>query len=369
MSLVNVIKYYLFWILGITVFVYLGSLILPLRNNFLSQKQEIYLNNFVYSFRGNFDGLHYVSIAENGYKLAQQAFFPLYPHIIKYLTTFTNNSLNSGVIISNVSFILGLYLFSKLLRIDYSEHTTKWIVITSLVYPVSFFFTSVYTESLFFLLLIGSFYSARTNKWLLAGILGGLASYTRLAGIFIFPALIVELIETKNKSLLSWFCVLLIPLGLLTYMNYLYNSFGDPLLFMHVQYLFGQNRSDKIILIYQVMWRYIKMIFTVNKNDFLYLTIILEFISGVVFMIGNVIAYFKVRLSYLVFSILAFIVPTLTGTLTSIPRYVLVCFPVFIIFGLNLSKSRNLIKSLYIISLLIFSLIYITLFSRGYWVS
>src|SRR3989344_1173973 len=59
----------------------------------------------------NFDGAHYLLIAQY-----QQAFFPLYPLLIRWLSPiFFNNHLLTALIISNISFLLGLFIFSKYL--------------------------------------------------------------------------------------------------------------------------------------------------------------------------------------------------------------------------------------------------------------
>ena len=63
----------------------------------------------------NFDGGHYISIAETGYHTYQQAFFPLYPLVISLLSKLTGYSfVNSGLIISHIAFFIGLIVFYKL---------------------------------------------------------------------------------------------------------------------------------------------------------------------------------------------------------------------------------------------------------------
>jgi hypothetical protein len=49
-------------------------------------------------------------------------------------------------------------------------------------------------------------------------------------------------------------------------MYYLKANFGDPLLFFRVQPHFGAGRAGgRLILLYQVFWRYLKMLLTVEK--------------------------------------------------------------------------------------------------------
>jgi hypothetical protein len=373
MKLSQVIKYVVIWQLAIILITLLSATSLPLRSDYLGGGLRAYQKNPLLYSRLNFDGVHYLSIAANGYGYAQQAFFPLYPKLISIISkTFIGADLGS-VLISLACFTVGLYYFSKLIRMDLSENATKWTIISLLIFPVSFYFSAAYTEGLFFLLCILSFYNARKSRWLLASIFGFLASYTRVVGVMLFPALIIEwLIQYRQhvfKNILSISWLLIIPAGLFIYMFYLQQTTGDALAFAHVQKLFGQGRSDEIVLIYQVIWRYLKMIFTVDRTNPLYITIWLEFITGISFLAISLVSLFKSRPSYAIFSFLSYLLPTLSGVFTSVPRYVLICFPAFMLIGQYLSKSSFRHKLVYVTLSIIAAMLFTALFVRGYWVS
>jgi hypothetical protein len=283
---------------------------------------------------------------------------------------------SAGVFISGVSFIFALFFLVKLILLDHSFPVAKWTLIALLVFPTSFYFTAVYTEGFYFLLSVTAFYFARRRHWVLAGIMGMLAANTRIIGIFLFPALIFEVItylRSQKASLVkyirtSW-PLLLIPLGLFSYMHYLFRSQNDALAFIHVQRLFQQGRSEKIILLYQVFWRYIKMALTVNRADHLYKTVLLEFASGIMLSFISVVSLLKQRWSYAFYAIMAFILPTLTGSFTSVPRYAIVIFPVFILIGKWLSGSSRKIQIAYLLVSICLTVLYLSMFVRGYWVS
>ena len=74
----------------------------------------------------------------------------------------------------------------------------------------------------------------------------------------------------------------------------------------------------------------------------------------------------KIRFSYLVFGWLIIIVPALTGTFSSMPRYLLLAFPIYIILGTIKNKYMYLIYLMSGFSLLI---IFLVNFSRGLWVA
>jgi hypothetical protein len=145
-------------------------------------------------------------------------------------------------------------------------------------------------------------------------------------------------------------------------------NYSDPLYFIHAQAGWGASRSvDKLILLYQVFYRYIKMILTFNLDKFFYFTVILEFLSGLIFLILLILAYLKkIKLSYLLFTAFAYVLPTLTGTFSSMPRYVLILFPCFLVLGMIRTKWVKTV--LYLFSFILLAMATI-LFTRGYWIA
>jgi hypothetical protein len=57
--------------------------------------------------------------------------------------------------------------------------------------PMAFYFSAVYSESMFLALSLGCIYSARRGKWLLAGLLGALAAATRNSGVILVVPLVL----------------------------------------------------------------------------------------------------------------------------------------------------------------------------------
>ncbi len=316
-----------------------------------------------------FDGVHYLTLLHEGYKGAAliQAFFPLYPLLTKMFTFGFFDPVIVGIVLSPVCFGAGLLLLYRLLQIDESKTTaarTVWLILLS---PVSFYFAALYTEGLFFLLVVLSFYFARTQRWLGAGIIAMLASATRVVGILLLPALLYEFWQQQKQ--ISWkHASAFFPLvGLGAYMTYLQIVFHDAFLFFKVQQSFGTQRStDKFILLYQVFFRYVKMLVTVPWRQEIYYVVCQEFMAGLLGLIGLIVGWFTSRRSYLVFCIGAYLVPTLTGTFSSLPRYLLPLFPVFLI------PAKYMPRWAYIIILLIsFGLLLVnfTLFAQGHWIA
>ncbi len=375
-----------------------GKSFLPLKEAFLGRGLGELTDQPLIWSRANFDGFYYAKIARDGYQYLQQAFFPFYPRLIELLQPIFQSFIVSGIFISSLFFIFCLWLLAKILKEEgEKEETIKKTLLFLVLFPTSFYFISVYTESLFFFLVLLVFWLAKKKKWFWVGLVAGLASYTRLVGIFLFPALVYEYYEGESKRRMkervavakktlaarlnfkyltyffksrrrhikNLFFISLSSWGLLGYMSYLQKTMQDYFYFIKVQSGFGAQRDvSRIIMIYQVFWRYLKMILTVNFRDPIYFTIWLELLVSSLFLILLVLAWwkFKLRQSWLVFSVLAYILPTLTGTFSSMPRYALVCFPCFLV----LAKLK-LPKWVYPVSgglLLLCS----ALFVRGYWI-
>jgi Gpi18-like mannosyltransferase len=366
------------WRLVLLGLVFLSAKFFPLQNNFLGGGLGHYLKAPLFWAWANFDGEHYLSIAQNGYGFGEQAFFPLYPLLIKFVGMFFGGGLVylnlSGLLIANISFLIALIGMYKLFRLDFSERISKWVIIFLLLFPTSFYFGSVYTESLFLVLIVWSFYFARKGNWLGASILAMFASATRVIGIILLPILAIELLNQnkfkfKGLKVKNWLPFLIIPLGLFFFMFYLKITTGDWLAFLHALPSFGEQRSATPIVLPQVFYRYIfKILPNLNYVYFPGLfTTYLEFITGIVFLALSILSFFKLRLSYSLFLLGGYLIPTLSGSFSSLPRYLVILFPAFILIGTV--KLPKLLKATFSIILFIGLVVSIVLFSRGYWLS
>ena len=324
----------------------------------------------------NFDGEHYLSIAIYGYKALQQVFFPTYPMIISFLAKFFSsdplskliNSTLIGLIISNASFLLALLFLYDLLRLDFSKKIAFFTIILLLIFPTSFYFGAVYNEAFFLLVTVLAFLNARKGNWFWASFFGMIASATRLFGIFLFPAFLIEAYLQKKYRGVFW--IFLVPLGLGLYMYYQYVTVGDPLAFYHLQDLVGEHRQSQLVILPQVYYRYVKMLNTVDLNQPIYQTILLEFICGIGFLILPIYGYFRrIRLLYLFYAMLSFLITTVQGSFSSLPRYVLVFFPSFIALALLFDRLPKLFKIIFLLVSATLLVVETALFLRGYWVA
>lgn len=320
----------------------------------------------------NFDGIHYLNIAKDGYT-NQARFFPLFPLVIKTIAS----SIILSTILVTIIFFLALWIFKKLIELDYSKEISKKTILNLLIFPTSFFFVCIYSEGLFLLLTSLAFYFARKKKWLLSIICAMFLMTTRFVGIAILPALLYEYFTSEEslratirggfghyKKLALFFIT---PLGLIAYSIFNYLKWHNFLYFIAAQGELGNNRSvSSIVLFPQTIYRYIKILFTVPIN--LSWGIALLELSS--FLFAVLLLYIawkkKIRTSYLIFAFVNFGIIISTGTFSGLPRYVLTLFPVFI--ALTLIQNKFFKLAYFILSpILLFILL--MLFSRGYFIA
>lgn len=375
----KIILLFLGWRIYLVLVSLLASSLLPLasKDRYLGGGWDLYsLSPHLFGW-ANFDGEHYLSIAIFGYKSLEQAFFPVYPKLIALFIKPDLTDLSSvyisativGLIISNLSFLLSLVLLWDLIRLDYKQEIAQWVLIMMVVFPTSFYYGALYNASLYLFLAISTIYAARKHQWWLAAIFGLVASATRIFGFLLLPTLLVEarIQQEKLKNILPIF---LIPGGLLLYMLYQGIVFNDPLAFYHLQLIMGEQHQSGIVLLPQVLYRYIKMTFNVDYSNPIYQTILLELLTAVLMIFLWIYGLFKkIRLSYLVYFLLAFILPTIQGSFSSTPRYVLTLFPGFLALAILITRFPKAVKILLIIVFLILNIIETSLFLRGYWVA
>lgn len=366
------------WRIGLIIISFFAVKYLPFKPSFPfydSILANLSPSQFIWHW-ANFDGVHYITIAQKGYIGTGliQAFFPVYPLTIRLFNFIFNNYLYTGLILSNVAFFLGIYFFLTLLK-EEKIKTTFWPLVFLLFFPTSYYFGTLYSESLFFLFTVLVFILLKRKQWLAVSLFCALASGTRLVGIFLAPVVAWEFYyaNSKNKQKINLYLkvigLTLISLGgFIIFCWYLYRNFGDPFYFVSVQNSFGASReTDKLILFYQVVWRYLKMAVTVNRNNILYYSVMQELILSILALILLIWGLFKkVNKAYLFFSFSSFFLPTLTGNLSSMPRYLMLILPIYLL----LAKINNkVIKTILLGISTLLLIINTALFLRGFWVS
>lgn len=361
---------YLFVVYRILLFlpVYFSSKLIHFRNGF-EYVARFHFGPFL-STLGNFDGLYYIAIAKAGYTVNNSGFFPLYPLLIRFFSMGDSSKFfYTAVFLSSLFLLLALFSFYKLVELDFPKKIALFSVLFLLIFPTSFFGVAIYAESLFLLLTFRSFYYARKRNWLLASLIAALLTATRFVGIAIIPALLYEFWKSE-KSLFKpkILPLLLSPLGIILYMYSSFLNFHNFFQFFQAQGSLHNNRTvNSIVLFPQTIYRYGKILITLSSTKYEWWVALLELST---FIFAAVMIYVawkkKVRMSYLIFSVFALLIPASSGTFTGMPRYVWVIFPMFTTLALIKNKYVKIIYG--VISVILLTVLFM-LFCRGYYVS
>lgn len=303
------------------------------------------------------DSAHYLDIARDWYlsegewdRLVQLVFLPGYPIVVRLVNYVVGCDLYSGMIVSALSFAGAGCVLYRLLRLDMTHRDAARTLKYLCILPGAFFFTAPMSESLFLLLCASCVYCARTGKWTLGCLLGGLAAFTRSLGLTLFVPLFFEWIRAirggsdkevggKGRRALQGVSLLLIPAGFAVYcwINYLVS--GDPFRFMEYQSVhWGQHLGCFFNTAAYQLEQAISS-FSASPHNMLGLWIP-NLISCFACLIMMLFAAGKMRPSYTAWFIAYFFIAIGATWLLSAPRYLVALIPVLIAVSILTKKPK-----------------------------
>jgi mannosyltransferase PIG-V len=215
--------------------------------------------NLLLAPAARWDSVWYLAIARDGYGMpgddAKAAFYPLYPGLMRVGGWIVGSPLIAGLLISLACFVVALVLLHRLAAIELGERDARGTVLLMAFFPSALFFSAVYSESLFLLLSVGAVLAARQGRWTWAGVAGGLAALTRNSGVLLLVPLALMFLygpradresgaaprghlarllpRHRVTPQLLWLA--LVPLGLGLYTAYCAHALGDAFAPFHAQ--------------------------------------------------------------------------------------------------------------------------------------
>lgn len=284
------------------------------------------------------DAPHYLDLARYGYEATGEradwlVFYPLFPWLTRLFGRPFDDYLLGAFIVSTLAALLAVALLDRLVRLDHGEAVAARAVWFFCIFPTSYFLHIGYTEGLFLALTLGAFLAARLGWWPLAGVLGALACLTRVNGLILLPALLVEALVCYRQTRRfdpRWAWLALVPLGFAGYLLLNYRVTGDPFAFLtitreHWYKSFAPPWQGVGAMLESRGWRPPVEDWTVVWQQALFLAIGL---------VGAVAAWLRLRPSYATWITLNLLLFTSTSFILSVPRYSLILFPLPILFAL-----------------------------------
>jgi hypothetical protein len=194
----------------------------------------------IYHAQTSSDGLYLFSAWDSGYyhSIAAQwypsqlnplwAYFPLYPSIMRLLGFAGVELWWAGVVVAIMSGLMSIVVFQKIAGLYLSPADAFRATILYFLLPPVFVFTTVsYTEPLFLLLSLLTWYSHMRGNETSAAVLAALTALTRSYGILIVAPIAYDLLRLrkyKSISLLALPCCTLVA-----WFAYAFNKTGVPL--------------------------------------------------------------------------------------------------------------------------------------------
>lgn len=350
------------------------------------------------------DGLWYRLVAVEGYdasKVHKAAFWPLFPWTMRVVGDALSLPYEvAGYLIANLSFAVALILLYRLLIVDFDQRTAACALWVLALFPTAFFFSAVYTEAPFLMLLLGSLLAGRQQRWWLAGGIGLLAALTRSYGVFLVLPLGLLFIQQHGFDLRRWVpraLAVLLPLGgPLIFSRHLQEAQGNGRAWMDVQdawnrydarpwetlrYAFtGSPRGQALRQEDGATWGWLRELAnepswslvssrdwraSVANSDTLELACTLLFIGLTLIGLRRLPLYMS---AYLVPGLLVpLFQPSSVHALMSMPRFGLTLFPLFVVVA-TLIEGRTIARVLAVPSVILLVLLTVQ-FSQWYWVS
>ena len=341
---------------------------------FAGQSYQALGNQRIAGVRGWFeiwnrwDAINYQKLAEFGYNATDEmrprlVFYPLYPWIVRLFAFVTHDYLISAFIVSTIASLATAILFHRLVALEYSKELAQRAVWFLFIFPTSYFLHIGYTESLFLMLALGSVLAARKQRWLLAGILGALTCLTRVNGLVLIPALLVEAghqYRTTRRWQWQWLAIGVIGLGFCGYLLLNKHVTGDFFAFTSIM---RQNFGKSLTW----PWTGINSALgSLNREPGDAQMIGMQELSFIVLGLAcTIVSWVKLRPIYSVWMTVNWLLFTSVTFVLSVPRYTLTMFPIFILFAM-LAARRIWMAAITFWSLLYLAL-FASLFAWGRW--
>lgn len=310
------------------------------------------------------DAAHYLYLSEVGYKHGAPscAFYPLWPMSIRSFSLFTGgNHVVAGTVLANVFSCIAWVMFYVLVKDRHGVQVARLALAFLIIFPGSLFFQFAYTESLFFLLLMGLWWGLEKDRPVLILCSSLLLPLTRAIGIFcflpIFWHLFGDALATLWKSWLnrkngikmigidvwpivrrglcrSW--LLLAPfLGWGAYFLFIWSSTGNAFEGFSAQRFWGAHSMLNIINVPKFMVKFFQI------TDFHSFSG--SFLDRCVFVLlfWSLFRIWKLGKDLSIWALILGVVPAMSGDLMSFTRFCSIAFPLFIALAVYLTEKQR----------------------------
>ncbi|MFE7977340.1 hypothetical protein [Streptomyces shenzhenensis] len=248
----RVLRLYLFTRLGLWLVTYSTAWLVPAGSGAKTPASWL-------SLWEQWDWYHYQHIAQYGYFAPfpgiepasdnRAAFFPGFPLMLRAVHTVIPDWTAAGLLISLVSGAVAVMALARIAGIGRTDGAVAGQRATGflLLSPAAMFLAAGYTESLFLAFALPAWLAAKHRNWPVAGLLAALATTTRISGLFLAAAILVEFLLARDgrrgpRRLRSLLWCAAPAVSAAAYTVYLHARTGDWMAWKHAQER-GWNRE------------------------------------------------------------------------------------------------------------------------------
>ncbi len=318
----------------------------------------------------HYDGVWFLHITALGYPNGLYAtFFPLYPLAVRAAGLLVGRDYElAGIALSTAFFLAAACLLYGLVALDFGRGAAFWTVVFLSLFPTSFFFQAVYSESLFLLLSLACFWCLRRDRMVLAGVAALLASLTRVTGVLLLLPMAMTYFGSHRRATgRDWarpVALLLPPLGLLGYCLFLWRAGGDPVAWSTGESDWGRHLTAPTSTVWHaaraaayavryiatgrpapLLQAYPGQAISFVQHEIAVVNLV-SFLALAFAAWALVAAWRRLPHSYSLYAAALVLMPLLQPRaqvpLMSMPRFVLCAFPLFITLGLSTERRRLL---------------------------
>ena len=283
------------------------------------------------------DAAHYLRLASEGYQSGTDscAFYPLWPLLIWLGAFVTRDLFWSGILLANVVSFAAFWQFFKLVQERFGLRTGQYSLLVMLVFPGAIFFNFIYSESLFFLLVVLFFRFLHQNNYVGLAIASFLLPLTKAIGIFVVVPLFWHLLSQRRPA--KEFLWIAAPmLGYFTYFDIMYAFTGNPFEGFDAQKFYPTRPSTERLIDLGGRLRVLCNInhfqggtdAFVDRANFLVVALSLPLV-------------WRLDKTYFGFAVFAGLIPAFSNSFWSYSRLMMVCFPVFIALADGYERNKQ----------------------------
>ena len=286
----------------------------------------------------SWDTAHYLILSQDGYQAGSPscAFYPLWPAAIRVASYLSFGSPVIGaLLLSNALSFAALWMFYRLVSRACGTQVGGRSLVLLLAFPGAMFFSFPYTESLYLLLVMCFLWELEKGKYFWPCSLGFLMPLTKAVGIFIVVPWAWHL-WSNRKPLRYWLLLAAPVLGYASYFALMWANTGNPFEGFEAQKSYPYAPSIKNMFNVAAFAHAFMgagsldgmMDAVLDRGLFLLLLVSLPFI-------------YRLNKTWFFYTLPVGLIPALTSYCMSYRRYLMVCFPVFVLLSLRLQGTNS----------------------------